>query len=77
MRKKLRIILVPLIILLLFSNCLSVLATDTLQPSDFQLGNWNKQIDFFDYIREYANRYGKTPPSENSHAYLNLAYVNV
>jgi hypothetical protein len=69
--------LTPFIILLLCGNCLCVLATDTLQPSDFQLENWNKEIDFFDYVREYASLHGKTPPPDNSHAYLNLAYANV
>lgn len=77
MQKKIQKILVPLIILLLCGNCVGVLAADTLEPSDFQLDSWNKEIDFFDYVREYASLHGKTPPSENSHAYLNLAYVNV
>jgi hypothetical protein len=77
MKKTLQKTLIPLIILLLCGNCLSVLATDTLQPSDFQLENWNKEIDFFDYVREYASLHGKTPPPDNSHAYLNLAYVNL
>jgi hypothetical protein len=58
-------------------NVLPVWAADTLQPSDFMLESWQKQIDFFDYVRLYAAVHGKTPPPENSHAYLNLAYVNV
>jgi hypothetical protein len=58
-------------------NVLPVWALDTLQPSDFQLESWQKEIDFFDYVRLYAAVHGKTPPPENSHAYLNLAYVNV
>jgi len=58
-------------------NVLPVWALDTLQPSDFQLESWQKEIDFFDYVRLYAAIHGKTPPPENSHAYLNLAYVNV
>ncbi len=58
-------------------NVLPVWALDTLQPSDFQLESWRKEIDFFDYVRLYAAIHGKTPPPENSHAYLNLAYVNV
>jgi hypothetical protein len=77
MKSILQKILIPLIFLLLCGNCLSVLAEDTLVPSDFQLGYWDKQIDFFDYVRKYASLYGKTPPSDYSHAYLNLAYVNV
>jgi hypothetical protein len=58
-------------------NVLPVWALDTLQPSDFQLESWQKEIDFFDYVRLYAAVHGETPPPENSHAYLNLAYVNV
>jgi hypothetical protein len=76
MKKKLQKSLIFLVILVLFSNCLTVLAIDTLNPSDFQLDNWNKEIDFFDYVREYASLHGETPPAANSHAYLNLAYVN-
>jgi len=41
------------------------------------LESWQKEIDFFDYVRLYAAVHGQTPPPENSHAYLNLAYVNV
>jgi hypothetical protein len=63
--------------LLLLGNVLMVSTKDTLEPSDFQLPNWNKQIDFFDYVREYASLHGKIPPPSTSHAYLNLAYVNV
>jgi len=77
MKKILQKTLIPFIILLLCGNCLSVLATDTLQPADFQLESWNKEIDFFDYVREYATLHAKTLPPETSHAYLNLAYVNV
>lgn len=70
--------IVPLfIVLLLFSNVLPVSAIDTLELSDFQLESWSKSIDFFDYVRIYAALHGKTPPAENEHAYLNLAYVNV
>jgi len=58
-------------------NVLPVWALDTLAPSDFMLESWQKEIDFFDYVRLYAAIHGKTPPPENSHAYLNLAYVNV
>ena len=58
-------------------NVMPVLAIDTLEPSDFMLGSWQKEIDFFDYVRLYAAIHGQEPPPENSHAYLNLAYVNV
>jgi hypothetical protein len=58
-------------------NALPVWAIDTLEPSDFQLESWEKKIDFFDYVRLYATIHGKTPPPENSHAYLSLAYVNI
>ncbi len=58
-------------------NVFPVFALDTLAPSDFQLESWQKEIDFFDYVRLYAVIHGQTPPPENSHAYLNLAYANV
>ena len=70
-------IVIPIIIFLLVANPLVAFATDTLEPSDFQLESWTKEIDFFDYVREYASLHGKNPPPESSHAYLNLAYVNV
>jgi tetrahydromethanopterin S-methyltransferase subunit B len=77
MNKLFQKISIPIIILLIFSNILPVLALDTLEPSDFQLESWNKNIDFFDYVREYRSIHGKTPPPDNAHAYLNLAYVNI
>lgn len=77
MKNKLQKTLISLIIIALLSNFSAVFAVDTLQPSDFKLESWNKQIDFFDYVRQHATSLGKTPPAENTHAYLNLAYVNV
>jgi len=77
MKKHLQILVVALVALLMFSNIFTVSATDTLEPSDFQLESWSKTVDFFDYVREYASLHGKTPPPDSSHAYLNLAYVNV
>jgi hypothetical protein len=68
---------IALMVLLMFSNILSVSAIDTLSPSDFELESWSKNIDFFDYVRLYAALHGKTPPADNEHAYLNLAYINV
>ena len=68
---------IPIIALLVLSNILPVFAIDTLEPEDFQAESWSKNIDFFDYVREYRSIHGKTPPPDNSHAYLNLAYVNV
>jgi len=68
---------IAFIIILMLSNALPVSAIDTLNPSDFELESWSKNIDFFDYVRTYAAIHGKTPPPEDSHAYLNLAYVNV
>ena len=64
------------IVTLMLINILPVYAADTLVPSDFQLESWSKNIDFFDYVRVYTAIHGKTPPSENEHAYLNLVYVN-
>jgi hypothetical protein len=75
-KKTIEIILIPFVIFLLLGNSLTVLAAETLQPLDFQEFSWNKEVDFFDYVREYANIHGKNPPPDNSHAYLNLAYVN-
>ncbi|PVX23005.1 MAG: hypothetical protein CW691_11860 [Candidatus Bathyarchaeum sp.] len=66
-----------LIVILLLSNALPVFAVDSLEPSDFELESWSKNIDFFDYVRTYAAIHGKTPPDENAHAYLNLVYMNV
>ncbi|PVX26188.1 MAG: hypothetical protein CW716_06585 [Candidatus Bathyarchaeum sp.] len=58
-------------------NVLPVWALDTLAPSDFQLESWQKEIDYFDYVRLYAVIHGQTPPPADAHAYLNLAYANV
>ncbi|MFC1487420.1 hypothetical protein ACFLRN_07035 [Thermoproteota archaeon] len=69
-------IVTAVIVILMLINVLPVYAADTLVPSDFQLESWSKNIDFFDYVRVYAAIHGKTPPSENEHAYLNLVYVN-
>jgi len=74
---RLQRIIITLLIFLTLSNIFNVLAADTLKPSDFQLEDWNKQVDFFDYVRTYAAQHGKTAPPNSSHAYLNLAYVNV
>jgi hypothetical protein len=62
---------------LMLVNVLPVLAVDTLAPSDFQLESWQKEVDFFNYVRLHAALHGKTPAAANEHAYLNLAYVNV
>ncbi|MCW4015948.1 MAG: hypothetical protein NWF06_06230 [Candidatus Bathyarchaeota archaeon] len=77
MVKRLQKIVLLFIVALLLSNTLPVLAADTLQPSDFELESWSKNIDFFDYVRLYAAIHGKTPPEANEHAYLNLAYMNI
>lgn len=72
--QKFSLFIIPLIIM---STIFPVFAADTLKSSDFQLDSWDKTIDFFDYVREYKSIHGKTPPPDNSHANLNLAYVNV
>lgn len=64
------------LILFIIGNILPVAAIDTLEPADFELDNWSKTIDFFDYVRQYASIHGKTPPPDTDHAYLNLDYVN-
>lgn len=61
----------------ILGSVLPVWGLDTLEQSDFVLDYWQKEIDFLDYIREYAALHGQTPPPEYSHAYLNLAFVNV
>jgi len=76
MIKHLQKIVTAVIVILMLSNILPVSTADTLAPSDFQLESWSKNIDFFDYVRVYAAIHGKTPPAENEHAYLNIAYVN-
>ena len=63
-------------VFLLLTTALPVLALDILQPTDFEEERWSKNIDFFDYVRLHATLLGKTPPAENEHAYLNLAYIN-
>jgi len=73
MNKQLQKMMISAIMLLVLSNAVPVLATDTLEPSDFQLESWSKNIDFFDYVRAYAAHHGKTPPPDTSHAYLQLA----
>jgi hypothetical protein len=77
MKKHFEKILTSVIILIILCNALPAFAVDTLEPSDFESDSWSKNIDFFDYVRVYASLHGKTPPPDNSHAYLNLAYVNV
>src|SRR3990170_1988259 len=51
-------------------------AADSLQPSDFSQESWGKTLDFFDYTRTYASANGKTPPPNDWHAYMYLAYIN-
>lgn len=51
-------------------------AADSLQPSDFSQESWSKTLDFFDYSRAYASANGKTPPPNDWHAFMYLAYIN-
>jgi hypothetical protein len=76
-KKVLSKIVALLFVCLILVNVAPVLAADTLEPSDFGLDSWQKEIDFFDYVREYATLHGQVPPEDNEHAYLNLAYMNV
>lgn len=67
-----------LVFLLLGMTATSLVsAAGTLSPSDFKQESWNKTVDFFDYARDYAASHGKTAPLLNTHAYVNLAYINV
>jgi len=77
MMQKSKVATFTLIAMLLAANAVPVFAVDTLSPSDFELKSWSKTIDFFDYVRLYAVQHNQTPPSEDSHAYLYLTYVNV
>ena len=77
MMQKSKVVTFALMVILFTTNILPVSAVDTLGPSDFELESWSKTIDFFDYVRVYAAQYNKTPPPEDSHAYLYLTYVNV
>jgi hypothetical protein len=52
-------------------------AVNDLLPSDFKQESWEKIVDYFDYVREFALLYGKIPPPEDWHAYLYLTYVNM
>jgi hypothetical protein len=76
MPKHFQKIIVISAIFLLLSSSFPVFAVDVLQPSDFELDSWSKNIDFFDYVRQYSTLHGKTPPKETDHAYLNLVYIN-
>lgn len=64
-------------VLLLASGFASVLATDSLTPQDFLEQSWTKTVDFFDYARNYAAANGLTPPSNDTHAYVHMTYINV
>jgi hypothetical protein len=77
MKKHFQTTLASVVVINMLCNVISVFAVDTLEPSDFELDSWSKSIDFFDYVRAYTSLHGKMPPSENSHAYINLDYVNV
>ena len=78
MMNKTKIIIFALIVSLLATNASPVFGlVDTLDHSDFNLESWSKTIDFFDYARRYAAQHNRTPPPDDSHAYLYLTYVNV
>ena len=54
----------------MLSNALSVLAIETLEPTDFQLESWNKDIDFFDYVRTYDGYRIEYDPTYTAYRHL-------
>jgi hypothetical protein len=70
--------LIVILAILTLANVLIIpaMSADTLTPDDFTQESFYKIIDFFDYARSYAAANGKTPPANNTHAWLYLTYVN-
>jgi hypothetical protein len=60
-----------------FSPFVSV-DTNTLLKSDFQQTNFQKTVDYFDYVRAYATLNGISTPEnfDRWHAYMYMTYVN-
>jgi len=50
---------------------------DTVTSTDFQSQSFNKVIDWYDYVRQYATANGFTPPNSTEHAYIYANYINV
>jgi hypothetical protein len=73
-----KVALIVILAILTLSNVLIIPAfsVDTLTPADFSKESFEKTVDFLDYARANALANGRTPPSEDSHAYLYLTYVN-
>lgn len=51
-------------------------AVDALVETDFNSESFNKSVDFFNYVRAYAEIHGRTLPSDNWHAMVNTVYIN-
>jgi len=74
--KKEALIVILAILTLTSVVIIPAFSADTLTPSDFTQESFYKIIDFFDYTRSNAAAAGKTPPANNTHAWLYLTYVN-
>ncbi len=73
--KALALVTLGLLLLIHFSPG-SVLA-DTVQSSDFNQRSFSKVVDWFDYVRQYADANGFPPPNSSDHAYLYANFINV
>ena len=53
-------------------------AASALQGSDFQAQSFSKVVDYYDYVRAYAQNNGYNISSiQNQHAYIYTTYINV
>jgi hypothetical protein len=74
---KTRIWLVILLVTVASAGTISpILAADTLAPSDFQLENWARTVDLFDFARAYASSHNMTAPPSTYHSYVYMTYIN-
>src|SRR3989442_5451121 len=49
----------------------------TVSNGDFQTQSFSKVVDWFDYVRQYADNNNLTQPNASEHAYIYTNYVNV
>src|SRR5215472_2734512 len=53
-------------------------ATTTVTSTDFQAQSFSKVVDWYDYVRAYAQQNGfNTTAIQNEHAYIYANYINV
>ena len=56
----------------------TVAATTTVQSTDFQSQSFSKTVDWYDYVRAYAQQNGfNTSAIQNEHAYIYANYINI